>query len=449
MLPASIRIALLPLASGALIAQARWTRSYPPTSPSVRQDAAMATFEDTGDVFLYGGIDPVQQQAVTDTWRWNGSSWTLVPFPLNPGNQIARPMAWDPAGRRIVLYEGGVAPRFATWLLDATGRWVSVNHNAGPASRRDHVLATDPVNRRVVLFGGNDGNGNLLDTTWEWTSRWAQVPTGSGPSARGYAAMTFDPSTQRLLLFGGSSQTTVLDDTWTLDGASWQRHLPATPPWPRGTHSLATDTARRRVVLFGGEFVDPNTWEWDGAEWTPLGVIGPMPRVGARLAYDPIRREVLLHGGRTQFGYLNDTWSFATPSPAGFTVYGQGCANGASAPQLTNAPFSLPWLGDTFRTRLRVFHPAAAGAVFVTGLQRTTPQSLGWLGLPAGCDSLVTLDSFRFVPIGGGIAEWSLFVPMAPALVGVSIRQQGVVLDPSVPGGAAVSNGGETLTGWR
>jgi hypothetical protein len=175
---------------------------------------------------------------------------------------------------------------------------------------------------------------------------------------------------------------------------------------------------------------DPFIWEWDGSDWACQLIGSPTPRFETGLAYDPGRGEAVLFGGlmAPPGPILADTWIYSTPHPASFTPYGQGCV-GSTAPALRAAPFSLPWLGDTFRSQVTALPVGSAGAVFVTGLASTPAQSLTPFGLP-GCSSFVTLDSSRFIVGSGGIAEWSIQVPLNAGLTGVELFQQAVVLAP-------------------
>jgi hypothetical protein len=262
--------------------------------------------------------------------------------------------------------------------------------------------------------------------------------------------MAFDPVLGGILLFGGSGALGTMDDTWSWNGQSWTQRFPLTPPYLRCVHCMVTDVARSRIVLLGGSPIqDPFAWEWDGVNWRCQLVSSPSPRLGSVLAYDTVRREVLLFGGDVPgtSTSLNDTWTYGTASPASFTPFGSGCGDSIGVPALTAAPYSLPWLGDTFRTRVNAV-PAGSGGVFVTGLAPTPGTSLSAFGF-VGCQSFVTLDSSRFVPAAAGVAEWSIQVPVALSLAGFTLYQQALVLDPAAAGGGAVSNAGTAVVGIR
>jgi hypothetical protein len=310
-------------------------------------------------------------------------------------------------------------------------------------------MAFDPVRNRIVLFGGSRNGVGDIDDLWEYDgTSWQFRTSGAGPSPRSGSAMTFDPATSTMLLFGGADGA-QRDDTWQWDGSSWQQRFPLTPPGVRVNAHMVTDEARARVVLIGSTAGDPYAWEWDGNEWTQQFQTSPTSRSNLGLAYDSVRREVVLFGGYNGgAGRLGDTWVYRTPNPASFTPYGNGCAGSASTPVLRNAPYSLPWLGDTFRTQATASSPASSAAIFVTGLVQTPATSLAVYGMP-GCDGFVNPAAVQFSLIAGAIADWSIGIPLDPVLAGTQLFQQALVLDPVNPAGAVVSNAGEMVVGIR
>jgi hypothetical protein len=94
--------------------------------------------------------------------------------------------------------------------------------------------------------------------------------------------------------------------------------MPATVPAHRWIHRMAYDSARDFVVMFGGAGISVNladTWEWDGVNWnlrTPP--VRPSARYGYGLAYDSKRAVTVMYGGQTEFafgvGALDETWEW-------------------------------------------------------------------------------------------------------------------------------------------
>ena len=118
-------------------------------------------------VVMYGGANPLG--LLSDTWEWNGTSWTQNPV-------------------------------------------------AGPPARYGNAACYDVARSRTVVFGGQSGFdfgvGPLADT-WEYDgTQWTQRPI-TGPPARTFVKMVYDEARQRAVLFGGWADG-PLADTWEL-----------------------------------------------------------------------------------------------------------------------------------------------------------------------------------------------------------------------------------------
>ena len=90
----------------------------------------------------------------------------------------------------------------------------------------------------------------------------------------------------KLVLFGGSKGLTSMGDTWTWDGASWTA-LGVNGPAAR--NSAVVVALAGTMFLFGGDpsqgtsFTD--SWTWNGAAWSPLSIgYGPVAPAGAVIA---------------------------------------------------------------------------------------------------------------------------------------------------------------------
>jgi hypothetical protein len=313
-------------------------------------------------------------------------------------------------------------------------------------------MAYDPARARTVLFGGLDNSTSVVyfGDTWEWDGQdWQQRQPVHAPPARCGHGMAFDPNGGGILLFGGGGGT-LFDDTWRWDGADWQQLQPPTMPFLRTYLAMATDTHRRRVVLLGDYTTsDPYLWEWDGAAWDQRRINSPSPRKTPCLVYDKARRQITMFGGLALSTIaLRDTWVYRTDSPADYVPFGHGCAGSVGTPLLANAPYRLPWLGDSFTAEVRQL-PASAAMLLMTGFYAPPPVSLAPFGMP-GCDWFVSNDLpvFLFAD-ASGTASWSIAVPNLPASVGVVLFQQAFVLDAVNTAGAVTSNAAELRTGVR
>jgi hypothetical protein len=309
----------------------------------------------------------------------------------------------------------------------------------------------------VVMFGGHvDYNaGPVLGDTWEWNGAiWIQRTPAVSPSPRVYHAMAYDAARNRVVMFGGRDASNVaLAETWEYLGATWTQRTPAASPSARIDHEMVWDAARGRTVIFSGFQMGPDTWEWDGATWLNRApVTSPSGRYAYGFAFDAKKSKVLLFGGYAG-GQNSETWEYGPTGPASFTTFGTGCAGSAGTPQLAAAPYSLPWLGDTFTMRLTNL-PAQPAAMFF-GVSKTSwgafslPLALGPFGMP-GCTLYVSVDLVVGLSVTSGVATLALPVPNLPSLVGLSLYAQGVVVSPATNSvGLVVSNAGDLRFGAR
>lgn len=415
----------------------------------------MACHEATGQMVLFSGQNAAGGAYLSEAWSLQGNVWTQLPGPLPPARGHAQ-MVYDSARERLVLFGGSVpGPHLDdTWEWNGVG-WTNPSPVVRPPGRYDHAMAYDVVRGVTVLFGGRGNAVNYLQDLWEWDGTvWQQRFPATSPSARSEAMMAFDAELGVVVLHGGitviGSSSFVLNDTWSWNGTSWQQLLPSTPPTMRFGGRAAGDLDRQRVVIHGGDLTDSFAWEWDGSAWKILLQASPSPRRGHVMAYDATLRRVVLHGGQFQGStYLNDTWIYQTPQPADVTPFGAGCAGSVGTPSLANAPFTLPWLGDTMTTRVDALPVGGPGAVFVSSFGGTPPIDLAFLGMP-GCELLVPLDIIEFAPAAGSIAEWSYAAPMSMSLAGVSWSQQAFPLDAAANAfGLSASNAIEATFGVR
>jgi len=221
---------------------------FPPgsVSPGGRIGHALVWETSHNRAILFGGrerTDGVLGPTVFgDTW-----SFTRTPGVVNPtwtnlgGGPPARydhAMVYDPGHDRIVLFGGRTAagaPLSDTWIWNGSS-WSP--GPPGPSARFDHAMAYDPVRGVVVLFGGDDGAQKLGDT-WEWDgSGWAQR-ANTGPAPRGGAALSdYGSPCGGLLLFGGKTATGALQqDHWFWSGTSWTARTWSAGTWTGRTWS--------------------------------------------------------------------------------------------------------------------------------------------------------------------------------------------------------------------
>jgi len=73
----------------------------------------------------------------------------------------------------------------------------------------------------------------------------------------------------------GRDASVALADTWEWDGAKWTPITTPTSPGRRSGHTMVYDPARKAVLLYGGYSAESagvkgDLWSYDGAKWTQL-----------------------------------------------------------------------------------------------------------------------------------------------------------------------------------
>lgn len=278
-------------------------------SPVPVSNAAMAFDAARGRVVLFGGV--ANFRVFGDTWEWDGETWTRrQPAGSSPPRRAHHAMAYDAGRGRVVLFGGvtvGGVFLSDTWEWDGS-TWTEVTPQAGsPSARFGAGMTYDLERGRIVLVGGSE----MTDTwTWDGTS-WTQLVTSGRLPLASFVGLAYD-ARRRQVVWSADQETFVLE------GSTWRdvtTSLSPTPSFRTGTLHLTYDERRARLVAFGLSVLYgwTETWEWDGHEWAEVGDFlgSPPARRDGAMAYDPSRREVVLFGGLDGAGRpLNDTWVF-------------------------------------------------------------------------------------------------------------------------------------------
>lgn len=290
----------VPAARGQCVAN--WATHLP--TARTESDSAFDTARQR--VVLFGGVNGTSYR--NDTWEYDGDGWTLAATG-GPSPRRGHKLVYDTLHRRTLLiggYGSPALPSFQTWAWDGS-TWRMIDAN-GPtfafttAAAVESAAAYDQARGRVLLFLANG-------QTWEFVTTaagggWQQV-SSSGPSARRGMSMVFDRSRNRVLLFGGIAGSSRLNDTWEWDGAQWRAiTMVGTLPAVRSEARLAWDPAQRRVVLFGGVGSGGvrlrDTWVLSGTVWSQLGAsaaVSPATGGGSTMVLDSARDRLMLIGG--------------------------------------------------------------------------------------------------------------------------------------------------------
>jgi len=282
--------------------------------PAAAYSVGAAFDDDRGVLVVFGGFRP-GLGPVGETWEWNGAWRRVAVSGPSPRNSPA--LAYDPVRRRVVLFGGDSrsAAFSDTWEWDGI-TWTPMN-GAGPPGRSLHRMVFVPRRGRVMLFGGTSSGSGMPDP-WEWDGQaWSPIDD-SGP-IRVLHGLAVDPASGMPVVFGGSSPPmpsgpgVTSDETWVLGPAGWRSSGPRGPS-TRDHVAMVADPGRKRIVLYGGASNDStfsDTWERVGAAWKRMDTAeSPGPRANPVMVYDSRLGRVLLYGGFDARGPRNDLWSW-------------------------------------------------------------------------------------------------------------------------------------------
>ena len=117
-----------------------------------------------------------------DTWEWDGTRWTERKV-AGPGLRLHHHGAYDPRRGRLVIY-GGLRPVDNKTVEPLTDTW---EWDGKTWTRRDTVgvdgfpaaMAYDPQRGQTILIaveGKNPPDGERPSTVWAWDgARWSRV----------------------------------------------------------------------------------------------------------------------------------------------------------------------------------------------------------------------------------------------------------------------------------
>ena len=160
-----------------------WTQASPATNPAARYGHGMAYDSLRGQTIVFGGISYETSTYFADTWAWNGSAWTQLNPPHNPGARSAAAMVFDVAHSQVLLFGGYLGSSASdvgdTWVLQ--GPYVS-NLTLPAATQNSAYSATIPVTGGTTpyIFGtpASLPPGITFNTA---TGAFGGTPTAAGP----------------------------------------------------------------------------------------------------------------------------------------------------------------------------------------------------------------------------------------------------------------------------
>jgi hypothetical protein len=171
-----------------------WAKPNLTTQPTLRSAEGFAEDDAENGALLFGGISdgPTNQTYLGDTWLFSGGAWHNVTAPSSPSARQDPAMAWNPVLRAVVLFGGDdspVGPDFHPSSLDHNDTWEfqdgSWSEWTGPTSPEpldEAGFAEDPSTGLMILVGGCTATACPSATPW-----------GFGPTQG--VGLTLDPAT--------------------------------------------------------------------------------------------------------------------------------------------------------------------------------------------------------------------------------------------------------------
>ena len=422
-------------------------------------------FDGNGNrLILYGGVSPTPSTILSETWAFNGATWTLLAplggAPGRWGHQMVRSTVLN----RLVTF-GGRSPTISGFSQDSYqwngSAWSPIAASNPPPPRYLYGMAYDSARDKIVVFGGR-GTLATLGDTWELTNNgatwsWEHKLTPTSPPPREEMVMAYMPDQRRTVMFGGYDRDTdtVYGDTWLYDGNTWELANPLSSPTPRYRTASAYDTARRRITMYGGydgNTLRTETYEFTGADW-PLVAVGAGSANSSEMyaAYDSQRRRFVTFGGAGA-SFSNQTHDYNGSCPAFFSQFGVGCPSSSGVAEVTSP--SLPRLGQFYTMQFSGLPIGAPAAIVVVGVSNTS-----YIGLPlpldlsfffgfAGCSLLCSAESTASFLSPPPLLTHSFLIPNQANLVNMPLYSQAIIFDLAAPNGAGgTSRGGVGVIG--
>jgi hypothetical protein len=132
---------------------AAWTELTPPTSPPPRMQGELVYDGKRDQLVLYGGIAPDGVTKLTDTWTFDGTTWTEAMPAIRPEERSGFSVVYDRRRERTTLF-GGLIASLSLWEFDGTA-WTQPESPIVPVIANGSCAAYDDARSEIVAFGGS------------------------------------------------------------------------------------------------------------------------------------------------------------------------------------------------------------------------------------------------------------------------------------------------------
>ena len=241
-----------------------WTEKKPATSPPARAGHMMVYDEKRGVVVLFGGEDKASTYFFSDTWTWDGETWTQhAPYSYPPGRRGGQ-LFYDPQSEKVILTGGFYyAPGKVFTALNDAWAWDGENWEYLPAFGSESVIITNPNTVFNTMYKQPTLYNYKQILGWR-DNRWQEIDAGPLPPNRFGPWLAVDPLRGQMLLFGGLENNQQRNDTWLFDGSTWKELHPDLTPSPRDAYVMFYDRTRKSFIVYGGisTYALDDMWEY-------------------------------------------------------------------------------------------------------------------------------------------------------------------------------------------
>jgi hypothetical protein len=245
-----------------------WSSPSTAVHPGARLNAPMVYDPVRKETVMYGGTADYLGLGKRDTWTWDGSTWRLAHPTAAPLPRAHPGMAWDPVNQWVLLY-GGFELDNGRWLTDTWAwdgsTWTELHPAHHPPAGWGNYMAT--VGDRIIDYtiAGYFTAAEHAET-WVWTGEdWQRLQTEHSPPPLVATSVAGDGT--HFVLFGGCTRvgTVCPRSTWVLHDGDWVELTTAGPSDRNGPGLVATGDGT--FLLYGGRRLAPgnptlgDTWQ--------------------------------------------------------------------------------------------------------------------------------------------------------------------------------------------
>ncbi len=257
----------------------KWMKMSVNDHPPTRGPMVFDPF--SGNVLLVANPEfesgpPTPRPPPDQTWTWNGSSWRYAKPQGEPAASVViDDMVADPATRTVVAVASCCAvsrPPTATQTWTWNGStWSELQPKTELPAGLEFVMAYDPHSQRVIVVGNDGAVGPA--TTWAWDgNNWTALQPKNGALFDPVTAtIATDPVRQTLVML---TTLASIQHTEVWNGSFWVDHAgtgPSGADTGYQTGAMYYDNVLHGILLLSSSTDDfSERWMWTGQSWLQL-----------------------------------------------------------------------------------------------------------------------------------------------------------------------------------